>query len=85
MILRDAQIQRDGHGKSGLLPNSTLSSKSAQLPNSGVPANTRRGRCNFGISHRYFTPGSMHVSDSTDQKPFHVTRVKCRGVRLPHA
>jgi hypothetical protein len=57
MILRDAQIHRDGHRKCGLLPNSTLSSNRAQLPISGVPANTRMSRWNFVISHRHFTPG----------------------------
>ena len=57
MILRGPQIHPDGHGKCGLHSNSTLSSTSAQLPISGVPANTRMSRCNFVISHRHFTPG----------------------------
>jgi hypothetical protein len=34
-------IHRNGHGKYGLLPTPTLSSNSAQLPSSGVLANTR--------------------------------------------
>jgi len=57
MILRDAQIHRDRHGKCGLLPNSTLSSNRAQLLTSGVPANTRMSHYNFVLSHRHFTPG----------------------------
>jgi hypothetical protein len=57
MILREAQSQPDGHGKCGLLPNSTLSSNRAQLPISGVRANTRMSRCNFVISHHNFKLG----------------------------
>ena len=41
MILRGAQIHRDGHGKCGLLPNPTLSSNNAPLPSASVFANTR--------------------------------------------
>ena len=41
MILRGAQIQRDGHGRCGLLPNRTLPSNRAQLPPSGMLAQTR--------------------------------------------
>jgi len=41
MILRGAQIHRNGPGQCGLLPNPTLSSNTAQLPFSSVPANTR--------------------------------------------
>jgi hypothetical protein len=40
MILRGAQIQRDGHGKYGLFPNPTLSSHRAELPSSGVLTHT---------------------------------------------
>jgi hypothetical protein len=57
MILRGAQIQRDGHGKCGLLPISTLSSNRAQLPTSGVLANTWKSLFDSVISHRHFTPG----------------------------
>jgi hypothetical protein len=57
MILRGALIQRDGHGKCGLLPNPTLSSNRAQLPTSGVLANTRMSLCNSVMSHRHFKPG----------------------------
>ena len=42
MILRGAQIHRDGHGKSGLLLNPTLSRNNAPLPSASVFANTRR-------------------------------------------
>jgi hypothetical protein len=57
MILRGAQIQRDGHGRCGLLPNPTLSSNRAQLPTSGVFANTRMSLCDLVISPRHSTPG----------------------------
>ena len=57
MVLREAQIQPDAQSKCSLLPNSTLSSNRAQLPISGVRANTRMRRCNFVISHRHFKPG----------------------------
>jgi hypothetical protein len=40
MILRGAQIHRNGDGQCGLLSNPTLSSKTTQLPFSSVPANT---------------------------------------------
>jgi hypothetical protein len=58
MILRGAQIQRDGHGRCGLLPNRDLSSNRAQLPTSGVLANTRMSLCDLVVSHRHFKPGS---------------------------
>ena len=57
MILRGAQIQRNGHGKCGLLPNPTFFSNRAQLPSFGVLANTRMSLCNFVIPHRHFEPG----------------------------
>ena len=38
MILRGAEIQRNGHGRCGLLPNRTFSSNRAELPSSGVLA-----------------------------------------------
>ena len=40
MILRGALIQRDGHGKCGLITNRTLSSNKAKLLSSGVLAHT---------------------------------------------
>jgi hypothetical protein len=50
MILRGAQIHRDGHGKCGLLPNPTLSSNTRQLSFSGVLANTRMSLCGTFVS-----------------------------------
>ena len=85
MILRGPQIHRDGHGKCGLLPKPALSSNTAQLPSSGVLANTRMSRCDSVVSHRHFKPEGQHVSDAKDRKPFHVTRAGCRVVRLPRA
>ncbi len=41
MILRGAQIHRNGHGKCGLLPNPTLSRNYAPLPSASVFTNTR--------------------------------------------
>ena len=62
MILRGAQIQRDGHGKCGLLLDRTLSNNRAELPFSGVLANARMSRCDSVISHRHFKPGgTAHV------------------------
>jgi hypothetical protein len=56
MILCDAQSQPDGQGKCGPLPNSTLSSNSAQLPISTLRANTRMSRGNVVTLHRHFKP-----------------------------
>ena len=40
MILRGTQIQRDGHGRCGLLPNRTLSNNKTKLPSSDVLTHT---------------------------------------------
>ena len=85
MILRGAQIHRDGHGKCGLLPDPTLSSNRAKLRSFGVLANTRMSLCDSAVSHRHFKPEGMHVSDSKDREPFHVTRARRRVVRVPRA
>ena len=57
MIIRGAQIHRDGHGKCGLLPNPTLSSNRAKLRSFGVLANTRMSLGDSVVSYRHFTPG----------------------------
>jgi hypothetical protein len=57
MILREAQLHRNGHGKYGLLPNPTLSSNRARWPTSGVLANTPMSLCSSVVAHRYFKPG----------------------------
>ena len=54
MIFHGAQIQGDGHGTGGLLPNSTLSSIRSQLPSSTVLADSRMSLCSSVISHRHF-------------------------------
>ncbi len=85
MILRGAQIHRDGHGKCGLLANPTLSSNTAQLPSSGALANTRMS---LGTLLSLIAPSHrevQHMSNSKDWKPFHVTRARCRVLRLPRA
>ena len=61
MILREARIQRDGHGECGLLSNPTLFNNSAQLLFSGVLADIRMSLCNSFVtclSHHYFKSGS---------------------------
>ena len=85
MILHGAQVHRNGHGKCGFLPNPILSSNKAQLPSSGALTNTWMNLGNSSVSHRHFTPGGTHVSESRDQKPFLVTRARYRAVRLPRA
>jgi hypothetical protein len=40
MILRGAQIQREGHGRCDLLPNRTFSSHKAELLSAGVRVHT---------------------------------------------
>ena len=84
MILRGAQIHRDGHGKCGLLPDPTLSSNRVKLRSFGVLATTG-SLCDSAVSHRHFKPEGMHVSDSKDREPFHVTRARRRVVRVPRA
>ena len=59
MILRGLQIQRDGHGKCGLLPNPTLSSNTAQLPFSGALANTQMSLGDSVVSHHHFIQGGI--------------------------
>ena len=59
MILRGLQIQRDGHGKCGLLPNPTLSSNTAQLPFSGALANTQMSLGHSVVSHHHFIQGGI--------------------------
>lgn len=87
MILRGIKIQRDGHGKCGLLPNRTLSSHRAELPSSGVFAPA----CAWMNPATWFSlivaPNRerLNVSDSKNRKPLHVTRARCRGVRVPPA
>ncbi len=85
MILRGAQIHRDGHGKCGLLPNPTFSSNRTQLPPSGVLTNIRMSLCNSSVFHQHVKPGSTHMSGSMGRTLFHVTRAGCRVVRLPRA
>ena len=57
MILRGAQIQRDGHGRCGLLPNRTLSSNRAEWPSSAVLEHTGPSLCDHVVSPRHSKPG----------------------------
>ena len=83
MILRGAQIQRNGHGRCGLLPNRTLSSNRAELPSSGVLTHTATNLHNLRLLT--VTSDRKVQSDCQGRKPFHVTRAKCRVVRLSPA
>jgi hypothetical protein len=77
MILRGAQIHRNGHGKCGLLPNPTLSINRAQLPSAGVLAKTRMSLAHFEILRRDFTQRGTHLSDSKDLELFWRTFADC--------
>ena len=81
MILRGTQIQRDGHGKCGLLPNRTLSSNRAELPSSVVLTHTGTNLHNVWSLVVTSDREMPHLPDCTDRKPFHVTRARCRVVR----
>ena len=83
MLLRGAQIHRNGRGQYGLFPNPTFSSNRTQLPPSDVLSNTRMSLYDSDVSHHHFKPGSRHVPGSKDWTPFHMTRSGCRAVRLP--
>ena len=63
MTFHGAQIQGDGHGTCGLLPNSTLSAIRSQLPSSTVLADSRMNLCSPVISHRHFNREVQQVSD----------------------
>ena len=83
MILRGAQIQRNGHGRCGLLPNRTLSSNRAELPSSVVLTHTGTNRHNLWLLA--VTSDREVQSDCQSRKPFHVTRARRRVVRLSPA
>ena len=85
MILRGIQIQRDGHGRCGLLHNRTLSNNKAGLPSSGVLAHTGTKRHNLWPLVATPTRKWQNRSDCKDRKPFHVTRARCRVLRLAPA
>ena len=85
MILRGAQIQPDGHGECGLLPNPTHFNNSPQLSFSGVLANIRINLAALLSLIITSNREIQHVSDSTAQKSFHVTRSRCRVTCRPRA
>lgn len=85
MILRGAQIQRNGHGRCGLLPNRTLSSNRAELPSYGVLTHTATSRHNLCLWLLAVTSDQEVQSDCQGRKPFHVTRARRRVVRLSPA
>lgn len=81
MSIRGTQIQRDGHGKCGLLPDRIFYSNRAELPAFGVCAHT--GTILHSVWSLVVTSDRevQHMPDCTDRKPFHVTRARCRVVR----
>lgn len=85
MIFRGAQIQRNGPGRCGLLPNRTLSSNRAELPFSGVLPHTEINLHNVRPLVVTADREAQNWSDCQDRKPFHVTRARCRVVRRPPA
>jgi hypothetical protein len=85
MILRGRQIQRDGHGRCGLLPNRTLSNNRSELPSSGVLAHTGTKMHNLWLLVITSTRKWQNWSDCKDPEPFQVTRARCRFVALPPA
>ena len=88
MILRGAQIHRDGHGKSGLLLNPTLSRNSAPLPSVDVLTNTRTSLFDcISFFIQLQRGGATPRSDCSIgvRKPFHVTRARFRLVHSPRA
>ena len=81
MILRGAEIQRNGHGRCGLLPNRTFSSNRAKLPFPGVVLTHRESNL-LTLWPLMVTSGreAQNWSDYQDRKPFHVTRARRRVV-----
>lgn len=85
MILRGTQIQRDGHGRCGLLLPQTFSSKKAELPSSGVFTSAWMHPATL---FSLILPPNREVQNVSDYKnlnPFHVTRAGCRVARRPPA
>jgi hypothetical protein len=85
MVFPGTQIQRDGHGRCGLLPNRTLSSNRVELPSSGVLAYTGTNLHNVRPLVVTSDREAQNWSDCQGRKPFHVTRARCRVVRRPPA
>jgi hypothetical protein len=85
MILRGTQIQRDGHGRCGLLPNRTLSNNKTKLPFPLVPAHTVTQRHYLWPLVITSARRRQNWSDCKDPEPFHVTQARCRVVHLSPA
>lgn len=76
MTFRGAEIRRSARGRRGLLPARTFFIQNARLPFSRVRP--------LAGSLRLPAPGSA-VAVRMNPEPFHVTRARCRAVRLPRA
>ena len=61
MILRGAQIQRNGHGRCGLLPINVLSFNRAELPLSGVLGHAGTIFCDLVIFRCRFRQGGLSL------------------------
>jgi hypothetical protein len=85
MILRGRQIQRDGHGRCGLLFNRALSNNRSELPSSGVLAHTGTKMHNLWLLVITSTRRWQNWSDCKDPEPIQVAQARCRVVHLPPA
>jgi|GEM_PF-1641849 len=88
MILRGAQIHRNGNGKCGLLPNPTLSRNYAPLPSASVFTNT--GTSLFDRISLFLQRQRGQLQPTLrllyrGRNPFHATRARYRLVREPRA
>ena len=85
MILRGAQIQREGHGECSLLPNRTLSNNRAELQSSGVLAHTETSLHNMWSPAVNSDRGDQHLPGWTGRKPFYMTQARSQAVDRPPA
>jgi len=83
MILRGATIQRDGHGRFGLLSSQPLSSKRAEVPALSVPMPIGVNLCDRTDVPHGSTGGGAALSNRENRKLFHLTRASCRVMRMP--
>jgi hypothetical protein len=83
MILRGTQIQRVGHGRCGLLPPQTFSSKRAEFPSPGVFTSAWMNPATV-LSHILTLNREIqNLPDYKNRNPFHVTRAGWQVARRP--
>ncbi len=85
MILRGAAIQRDGHGRYGLLSPQPLSSKRAEVPAAGVPIPIEVNLCDHMDAPHRSTGGGAALSNRENRKLIHLSRASRRVMRMPPA